>query len=288
MLERAISGAVFVAIVLASIFFGPFTLWILMGVVMIGCLWEFHKLLFSRAESHFELRRVNLIGSALVIFGLFGFRFLCAYGKFDLSTTPPSLTLILGIVLLIVWLIFLSELFQKSEQPFPQIGLYLLGLVYVVVPILLYLDFTTYPRTPGHPYQPMKALAPFLLIWINDTMAYLSGRLLGKTPFFPRISPKKTWEGTIGGILFTLLISWLLSQYYFEFSAIEWMGIALMVSVFGTLGDLVESMLKRSTGVKDSGNIMPGHGGFLDRFDSFIFALPFIWVTLLLIEVWPY
>jgi phosphatidate cytidylyltransferase len=118
------------------------------------------------------------------------------------------------------------------------------------------------------------------LNWINDTFAYLTGSLIGKTPFFPRISPKKTWEGTLGGIFFTVIIAWGISYYLNVYTPNQWVAIAASVAIFGTLGDLIESMLKRSVGVKDSGNIMPGHGGFLDRFDSFVFLLPFVWIVL--------
>ncbi len=107
------------------------------------------------------------------------------------------------------------------------------------------------------------------------------GSQIGKTPFFPRISPKKTWEGTLGGMVCTFLVAGLFSYWMPVFTFSEWMALAAVVAVFGTVGDLVESMLKRSMGVKDSGSIMPGHGGFLDRFDSFIFVLPFAWLVLI-------
>jgi phosphatidate cytidylyltransferase len=117
-------------------------------------------------------------------------------------------------------------------------------------------------------------------MWINDTMAYLVGSWIGKTPFSP-ISPKKTWEGTIGGIILCVAVVTLLTRYIFilrDFHVIHWLMISLIASVTGTLGDLLESKLKRKAGVKDSGNIMPGHGGFLDRFDSLLIATPFVWL----------
>ncbi len=115
-------------------------------------------------------------------------------------------------------------------------------------------------------------------------MAYFVGSQLGRRKLFERISPKKTWEGTIGGGLCTVLIAWGLSFLIDDFTVTQWIALGAVAAVFGTLGDLVESMLKRSVGVKDSGNLLPGHGGLLDRFDAFIFALPFYWLTLMLLK----
>ena len=132
--------------------------------------------------------------------------------------------------------------------------------------------------------RPNIFMGILVLIWINDSFAYFTGKRFGKNKLFPRISPGKTWEGTIGGALFTLALSYVVFLAFNDFSFEKWAGIAFIVAVFGTIGDLVESMLKRSKGVKDSGSIMPGHGGALDRFDSFIFVLPFIWLFINLME----
>ncbi|MEO0775984.1 MAG: phosphatidate cytidylyltransferase, partial [Bacteroidota bacterium] len=123
-----------------------------------------------------------------------------------------------------------------------------------------------------------------LLTWSNDTAAYLVGSRIGKTPLFPRISPKKTWEGSLGGVVITFLIAFLISQWFREHSTKQWLVLAGIVAIFGSTGDLVESMLKRSENIKDSGNLLPGHGGVLDRFDAFIFLLPFATAYLLLIK----
>jgi phosphatidate cytidylyltransferase len=124
----------------------------------------------------------------------------------------------------------------------------------------------------------------FILIWSNDTFAYLVGRSVGKTKLFQRISPGKTWEGTVGGVICTQGIAYALSIYFTELEPIHWHVVAVIVSVFGTLGDLVESMFKRSLGVKDSGNILPGHGGILDRFDAVLVAAPFVVAYLSLVR----
>ncbi|EJF08600.1 CDP-archaeol synthase [Pontibacter sp. BAB1700] len=115
-----------------------------------------------------------------------------------------------------------------------------------------------------------------LLIWSSDTGAYIAGKNFGRNKLFERISPGKTWEGWAGGAILTVLVGWLLSMFFHDLELYQWIGVAIIVSVFGVLGDLVESLLKRSLGVKDSGTLLPGHGGILDRFDSLILAVPFI------------
>ena len=111
--------------------------------------------------------------------------------------------------------------------------------------------------------------------WVNDSGAYVVGSLIGKTPLYPRISPNKTWEGTLGGVFFCLVTGYIFSLYYTMLSTVDWMVLGAITAIFGSLGDLIESMLKRSVDKKDSGNLLPGHGGMLDRFDAFIFLLPF-------------
>lgn len=146
----------------------------------------------------------------------------------------------------------------------------LLGLLYITMPILMLMHFRTQDReTLLGDWGWFVPLGLILSLWINDTMAYLVGSFIGKTPF-SKISPKKTWEGTIGGAILCVVVMSLLTQ--------EWMVISIIAAIFGTLGDLLESKLKRMANVKDSGSIMPGHGGFLDRFDSLLLATPFVWV----------
>lgn len=158
---------------------------------------------------------------------------------------------------------------------------------YIVMPLLMMIDLGFGGKLfsegitglqPGS-YSPLMPCAIIFSIWINDTMAYIVGSLIGKTPFSP-ISPKKTWEGTIGGALLCVLVISLLGYFLPITQAVHWhhwLAIALLCAVFGTLGDLLESKLKRMAGIKDSGSIMPGHGGFLDRFDSLLLATPFVW-----------
>lgn len=174
---------------------------------------------------------------------------------------------------------FIVELFRKTPHPFLQIGMHFTAFVYIVFPVSL-LFFIPFTHTNG-----ALALIFLLMIWTNDTMAYFAGRAFGKHKLFERISPKKTWEGFFGGMICTIGAAFLMHIWYTRMSGPQLAGMAMIVVVFGTLGDLVESMFKRSIHIKDSGSILPGHGGFLDRFDAFLLALPFVFVYLVLIGV---
>ncbi len=278
MLERTISGVVFVAVMVGGLLSGHLTGMIILLVLGLGCLWEFQKLLFDTTEPYFKVRRYSQLIVALFFFLAVNFQI---DAKFFSDLNPEAAhaqdgwwRFLCACFLLGLCFMTITELFLKSTKPFVNLALWLFGLIYCMSPVLLLSHLAGNPTN----YKPFIALAPFLLIWTNDTMAYLTGRALGRTPFFPRISPKKTWEGTIGGVVFTVALAALIGPKLGGWSQQGWIVAALIVGVFGTLGDLAESMLKRSVGVKDSGSIMPGHGGFLDRFDSFIFAMPLIWV----------
>ena len=162
------------------------------------------------------------------------------------------------------------------------LGYCLFGLIYITLPVLMIIDL----RQMGIIYKGQSVFADFgfvipcmiiFSIWINDTMAYLVGSFIGKTSF-SKISPKKTWEGTLGGALLCILIIAIIGNEIKKYSIFEWASIAALCAIFGTLGDLLESKLKRMADVKDSGSFMPGHGGFLDRFDSLLIAVPAVWV----------
>jgi len=196
-------------------------------------------------------------------------------GHFEHQIICFATILLLGTILIFILLVV--ELFLAGKSPFSHMAFYLLGVIYISVPITLLFSIAT---APDAQYYPLRVFGLLLLIWTNDTMAYFIGSQIGRRKLFERISPKKTWEGTIGGGLCTVLVAWGLSFLIKDFTQTQWLVLGAVAAVFGTLGDLVESMLKRSVGVKDSGNLLPGHGGLLDRFDAFIFALPFFWLAL--------
>jgi phosphatidate cytidylyltransferase len=171
------------------------------------------------------------------------------------------------------------ELFLQSNAPLKMPGLNVLGVFYISLPLSMAVFFPYVRENESwFPERSGLLLGMLLIVWANDTMAYITGSLIGKHKMFPAISPKKTWEGFSGGLLFSMVMGWIVSNYLHSVTAINWMIIAAIVSIFGTIGDFIESMIKRNAGVKDSGTILPGHGGFLDRFDAFIFAIPFVFV----------
>jgi phosphatidate cytidylyltransferase len=177
------------------------------------------------------------------------------------------------------------ELYRKQEKPFDSLGHTFFSILYTALPFSMF-SFSAFSRTGLDSILPHKdiifspgiVMGFFLLIWANDTGAYLTGMTFGKHKLFERISPKKTWEGFFGGVVTAALAAWILSGWLGVVDTIHWIIIAVIVSVAGTYGDLIESMLKRSIGVKDSGTIMPGHGGFLDRFDSAIISFPLVYL----------
>jgi phosphatidate cytidylyltransferase len=181
--------------------------------------------------------------------------------------------------------IIVIELYRKLERPFDSIAHTFFSLFYTALPFSLF-PFASFSRTGLNSllpheniiFSPAIIIGFFLLIWANDTGAYLSGISFGRNKLFERISPKKTWEGFIGGVLAAVIVAWLLSDWLGVMGKTLWIIVSVIISISGTYGDLIESMLKRSVGVKDSGNIMPGHGGFLDRFDSAIISFPLVYL----------
>jgi phosphatidate cytidylyltransferase len=272
--RRTITAVIFAAIMLLGVFGQELTFKILFGIITLGCLWEFLELML-KGEQYLFWRKILgiLIGITpfiFVSFGMFG-----GGGDVRVLNFITYVSLTLGFVLTYTTIII--ELFLKSERPFLNIGINTLGLLYIGIPFALLIHLC-YLWGWFNTQVPAGIL---FLTWTNDSGAYLVGSIRGKTPFFPRHSPKKTWEGTIGGVVLCLIFAFVLSMFFKQLSLIDWLFIAVIVGVFGTLGDLVESMLKRSVGVKDSGKIMPGHGGFLDRFDAFLFSIPFVFVYLM-------
>lgn len=261
-LVRALSGAVFVVLIIGSIFWNPLALAFLLFLLSGLGLQEFFGL----------FRKAGVISKTAngIILGLIVYTLITAVAFSWLN--PFALLAILPLI----FLLFILELYKKSEQPFTQIGFQILGILYVAVPFSLYHFVHQYPIGGEANFEPWLLSGIFFLIWANDTFAFLFGISLGKHRLFERISPKKSWEGTIGGGLSTFGVAWLLGTYTNTIDVYAWLILAAIVVPSAVFGDLVESLLKRSLNVKDSGNIMPGHGGVLDRFDAANFALPFI------------
>ena len=261
---RIITAGVFILIMIAGIFYHPYSLMLLFGIFCFVGLLEYanmcQKTEPAQPYSNADKWMLPLAGS--LIYLLFSSVFLSILAFKQLAFALPF-----------VLLFFIRELYQKSRFPYVRLGLFITGIVYIAIPFAMVNGIAVFGKT----FEPMRIMGIFLIIGANDTAAYFAGRFLGKHPLFKRISPKKTWEGFAGGIVGSLAMASLFVYLQLDaFDALTWYITALISIVFGSWGDLVESLLKRSTDTKDSGNILPGHGGILDRFDAFIFSVPFI------------
>ena len=266
--KRVLSGIVFVSILIFSILFSKITFISLFFILMIFCLYEFKKMI--QLKSVFPY----IIGTLLFIFS----NILTAKnGDFRLFIEYIGVALFLTI-----FISFASILFAKKEEVISHLGKIFLSVIYIVVPFTLMVQIPF--LNTQYSYINTTILGVFILIWVNDTFAFLIGKNFGKHKLLERISPNKTIEGFLGGMFFTFTASFVLANQFTTLSLVQWVVIAGIVSIFGVLGDLIESMFKRQAGVKDSSNFIPGHGGFLDRFDSVIFAAPFIFIYLHLVQ----
>ena len=277
LIRRASTAVIFVVVMLAGLFGGRYTFIALFAVITALCLWEYFTMVMIRYSRRDTIRMV--LG---VAFGLTPFVLASILHMRPIPTQSTDQFVIVTAFLFFpfIFLAFIYELFSGSRHPFRNVGFLVLGMVYIGAPFAL-LDFIAFENGE---FSAVVVFGLLLLTWMNDTGAYIIGSKWGKTKLFPRISPKKTWEGTIGGIATTFIVGWGFCAVTSQLRLVDWMVLALIVSVFGGIGDLVESMLKRSIGVKDSGHLLPGHGGVLDRFDAFIFLLPFAAAYLLWIR----
>ncbi len=255
--QRAISGTVYVAIISGSLLMGSWSAFSLFLVLTFICLWEYKTLL---------LDELSVIQKTLFILcGLYLFSVLSLWQFMYIRR------IYYGMGLLFTVLLFIIQLFHKHKTPFDMIGRQLTGWIYIPFSIgLLYgIGYQKFLYINDEiAYNGKFVLAIFILIWANDTFAYLTGRWLGKTSLFSRISPKKTIEGSIGGVILTMAAAVGIFYWQHQFTMVQYCILSLIISIGATLGDLIESMLKRSLDIKDSGNLIPGHGGILDRMDA--------------------
>jgi len=261
---RTITGIFFVAAIVVS-FMNPTAMVFLFAIVTGMTVWEFCGLVNERPYV-----RINQFISTVAAVYLF-----LAMAGYNSGLTPS--TVFIPYVVSIIYML-VAELYLKEKDPINNWAFTMLPQLYIALPFSM-LNVLAFPENGS--YSPVMPLAVFIFLWMNDTGAYCCGSLLGRHKLFPRISPGKTWEGSIGGGLLVvgvaLLVWHLLRSSAFGpsgLSALEWAGLGLVVVVFGTWGDLVESLFKRTLGIKDSGNVLPGHGGMLDRFDSSLLAIP--------------
>lgn len=274
---RAITAIVFVIVMCGGLFYNQWSFLLLFGVIMIGCLVEFHRLMgrinATYAAAPLIYKSQNIVGSFWVM--------LIIAGKGTLYQALPLWYWASILIYILIIVLLVTVFFFRTKLGYP-VNLYsALGVLYITIPCAMMIDLYDHSIQffeGPHWVLPMTIISS---IWINDTMAYLVGSLIGKTPLSP-ISPKKTKEGTYGGAVLAVIAVTLAGHFIWGLPLKTLMAVSLTSAVAGTLGDLLESKIKRSAGVKDSGSFMPGHGGFLDRFDSLLIAIPAVWLVLFL------
>ncbi|MCH5225749.1 MAG: phosphatidate cytidylyltransferase [Muribaculaceae bacterium] len=262
-LVRSLSGLVYVGAIVGCVFWGRIPFSILMALIGILAVVEFEKICEGISENNLPLLILDAVGVVFLAFGYIG-------------------------VPLIAWIfVFLCrlilQLYTTNDRPIRSMALSFMTQIYIGGPIMLLNFLSTWIGTH-------LALAIFLMIWINDTGAFVVGSLFGRHRLFERISPKKSWEGFFGGLAFNCLAGWLFAIggttfWDTNWNVITWILFALTITLFSTWGDLVESLIKRSLNIKDSGHIMPGHGGILDRIDSLLLVAPAAFLFILIAEI---
>ncbi len=294
---RTFSGIAFIIIVLGSFVFGSLSFLILFSLLTVVIEIEFYNI---AKKMGVKPQILNGVFISLVLFFMIALNALGIIGSQLLLLIMP-----------LAFLIYIFEIFQKNKHAFTNVAYTLVGIVYVALPFALMNYVVFSPVSPVNDdttislnhllnqnlqaslftfgkktisFEPVYMLAFFSLIWINDTFAYLVGLTLGRTPLVPYISPRKTWEGFWGGAFFVVIAAIVGSKYFTFMNLTDWLVTAFIIIFFGTFGDLTESLLKRSAHIKDSGNILPGHGGMLDRFDSFLLAAPVYFAYILMIK----
>jgi phosphatidate cytidylyltransferase len=269
--RRTLTAVWIVIFILGGFWLHPLSFFVTGFVILAGSLYEYYKMI---RDSGVNPQMINGIFAGTTMYTV---STLVAAGYLSKEYFLILVPLIL--------VIMISELYRKQEKPFDSLAHTFFGLIYIAFPLSLF-PFSAFSRTGlsslvhhgSTVFSPGIIVGFFLLLWANDTAAYLVGITLGKHRLMERISPKKSWEGFFGGLVIASIAAWLLSGWLGVLDATGWVVTAVIISITGTFGDLVESMLKRSMSVKDSGTIMPGHGGFLDRFDSAIVSFPLVYL----------
>ena len=256
-LRRSITGVIYVVLLLGAVFLSSDAFDFLFMAFGLACLYEFKRI-------------VHLKGYYIFV------AYLALWWVFIYLTNDTTAVNLLMLCTVAVNLALLMFLFSKKPRKFTNFQKFIIGLFYIGGGCI----FLTMIPYKHESFAQFLIMGIFILIWVNDTFAYLVGRTLGRTKLFPAVSPKKTIEGSVGGLIFALVAAYFLSWYETRLTVTEWMAMACLIVVAGSLGDLLESKFKRMAGVKDSGAILPGHGGIWDRLDSLVFAAPFAYLIL--------
>mgnify|MGYP000783936442 FL=1 len=276
-IQRAVTGVLFVIVLVGCILYSPLSFGILFTIISVLSVHEFAQLVSKSSEVSIN-KTITALGGAYLFLALMSF---CTQQSVGARVFLPYLGLLLYMMI--------TELYLKKKNPTGNWAYSMLSQLYVALPFALLnvLAFQNSPETGSVTYNPILPLSIFVFIWLSDTGAYCVGSLIGKHRLFERISPKKSWEGSIGGGIFSIASSLGFAHFFPFMPGWQWVGLAIVVVIFGTWGDLTESLMKRQLGIKDSGNILPGHGGMLDRFDSALMAIPAAVVYLCLLYTSP-
>lgn len=271
---RLISGVLGGTFIVGGIWYNQWTFFALFFGITLLSMIEFYGLIKT------DNKKPNVIPGIIIGMSIYTLTFLIQAGVLSSKlyfALPP-----------IICLLFIEELYINKKKPFTNVAFTILGILYVAIPfsLLVVAAFSNSALMGCHfgapTYSFQIVLGSLYLLWASDSGAYFSGKAFGRTKLFERISPKKTWEGTIGGAVLSLTVAYILSLFYTDLPLWKWVVVSLLIVVFGSFGDLVESSFKRSLKLKDSGSLIPGHGGFLDRFDGLLLAAPFIAAFLVL------
>ena len=275
---RTASGAVMLVVLLGAILASKWSFIALMAVIAVGGMWEFYR--FCEKAGYNPQKWLGIfLGIVILAIGFASSTF------FDTEvdgTGAMILMATLPLMLLTIPLMAICELYRKSDSPIANIATSIFGSLYVALPIALMLVIPL--LMGGGEWNPWIVLFYVFIIWANDVFAYLFGITLGKHRLFERISPKKSWEGFVGGLIGAMGMGYL-AAVMTGGDLVEWIGMALIAAITGVFGDLVESLFKRSVDVKDSGQVIPGHGGWLDRFDALLLSVPFAFIYLVICAV---
>lgn len=271
LLTRTVSAAVLAVVVVGATLFSRWSFLALMMIISVGVMYEFFRISKTKGDIFPQTIFAIFVG-VLIILEAF------------LRNSYSSVLILLGFVPIF----FIVELWRKKERPIENVAVSIMGVLYGALPMV----FLVLLAHIGVEYNPYIVLMIIFTVWVNDVFAYLIGIMMGKHRLFERISPKKSWEGFFGGLIFAVAFAALVGHYLFPKLKIvlmdgdiwKWIGLGVVIVVSAVFGDLVESMFKRSVGVKDSGNIMPGHGGFMDRFDALLISAPFVYLYFLIIN----
>ena len=270
-LTRAVAGSIYILVILFGVLGGRFPFLLVFGVILGVGLFEFYRMV-ERVTSH-AISKIFNIASGILLF-LSVFLYIEGISVFALPT----------LILLYMLILIASAIFLRRDDILHSIIYSGFGQIYITLPLsLLLLLSYSYQSNPVNGESPwIPVLGLFVFLWVNDTAAYFIGSLIGKHKLMEHISPKKSVEGFFAGIVFTVLASLLFARVFPALPPLFWVGFAILVSLFGTVGDLFESLIKRTCNVKDSGNLIPGHGGILDRIDSLLVAAPAVYLYLIL------